>query len=383
MIPGVCSKQYEIEEAMLDNRKLINFANGEFILGRAIKIDWENKNVICENTINEIEFFNKILNTNEFKNIELKDEDKIIKVPFDILCIDIGSKTRSNNLVKGVKEYAISTRPISKFEFEIRNFEKNYKSDNTPDVIIIGGGAAGIEIALTLQERFKIKYSFDSNSNFTIINAKKDFKTSLNGNQISNKVISQLKLKNIKYLQKVKVKEIKKNSILLDNGEEINFDLCIWATGAAPHKFSKGSKLTLEKGFIQVNNYLQSTSHPNVFAAGDCISFKGNLLPKAGVYAVREGPILTKNILKYVNQLRKPENKIELTEYHPQQNFLKLINFGDGRAAGDYYGWAYKGKIMWKLKDYIDKGFMNTFPMAQVKHNENSEKLSEDIPLLD
>lgn len=56
--------------------------------------------------------------------------------------------------------------------------------------------------------------------------------------------------------------------------------------------------MAIQNGYFQVNDYMQSTSHPNVFAGGDCVTLqtyadKGeNFPPKAGVYAVREGPFI-------------------------------------------------------------------------------------------
>ena len=69
------------------------------------------------------------------------------------------------------------------------------------------------------------------------------------------------------------------------------------------------------KGYFRVNNFLQSTSHSNVFAGGDCITMESyaeepNFPPKAGVYAVREGPIIAENIVNMIN-------KKDLIEYVP------------------------------------------------------------------
>lgn len=53
-----------------------------------------------------------------------------------------------------------------------------------------------------------------------------------------------------------------------------------------------------------MNDYLQSTSHSNIFAGGDCVTmdtYAGkNFPPKAGVYAVRSGPIVAFNIVKFI-----------------------------------------------------------------------------------
>ena len=67
-------------------------------------------------------------------------------------------------------------------------------------------------------------------------------------------------------------------------------------------------------GYFRVNDFMQSTSHPNVFAGGDCVTMETyaheNFPPKAGVYAVRAGPIIAQNVVKYI------KNE-ELTPYIP------------------------------------------------------------------
>lgn len=70
----------------------------------------------------------------------------------------------------------------------------------------------------------------------------------------------------------------------------------MWATGADPHGVTADSDLDILKGFFRVNDQLQSTSHPNIFGGGDCITMENYInrpFPtKAGVYAVREGPVI-------------------------------------------------------------------------------------------
>ena len=128
--------------------------------------------------------------------------------------------------------------------------------------------------------------------------------------------------------------------------EQIAFDLCIWATGAAA---------PMEAGWIPVNAQLQHVDHSNVFAAGDCahLTFAPDT-PKAGVYAVREGPILAHNLRVYLDGSAK-------RDYRPQSDFLSLLNFGDGHAVGSKWGFAAKGKWLQRWKDRIDRRFMQRF----------------------
>mgnify|MGYP002414093632 CR=1 FL=1 len=89
--------------------------------------------------------------------------------------------------------------------------------------------------------------------------------------------------------------------VVLENGDLIPGNVVIWSTGAEPQELTSKSDLELSKGFFRVNEFLQSTSHPNVFGGGDCITMKpyehlARFPPKAGVYAVRAGPIICKNV---------------------------------------------------------------------------------------
>ena len=103
---------------------------------------------------------------------------------------------------------------------------------------------------------------------------------------------------------------------------------------------------------------MQSTSHPNVFAGGDCVTMEDYVdkpyPTKAGVYAVRAGPIIAENVVHYIKH--EP-----LKQYVPQKTFLALMMTGDGKAIGAKYGISFVGKWVWKLKDYIDSGFVKLF----------------------
>ena len=75
---------------------------------------------------------------------------------------------------------------------------------------------------------------------------------------------------------------------------------------------------------------------------------------KAGVYAVRAGPIIAENIIQYIKQ--QP-----LVTYTPQTGFLSLMMTGDGSCIGSKHGMGFVGTWVWKMKDYIDMSFMNLF----------------------
>lgn len=114
----------------------------------------------------------------------------------------------------------------------------------------------------------------------------------------------KFKEKNIHVVTNGHVQEITKDSVILKDGRNISCVVPIWATGAQPQMITTESDLDILKGYFRVNDYLQSTSHKNIFAAGDCITMETyadkNFPPKAGVYAVREGPIVAQNIANFI-----------------------------------------------------------------------------------
>ncbi|MDP2842345.1 MAG: hypothetical protein Q8O06_01725, partial [Acetobacterium sp.] len=111
-------------------------------------------------------------------------------------------------------------------------------------------------------------------------------------------------------------------------------------------------------GYLLVEPSLQAVGHPNIFGAGDCIAFKDyDYVKKAGVYAIREAPFLWQNLC---NSLAgKP-----LVSYRPQKSYLAIINQGDRCGLLSYGGLVLKGRLVWRLKDRIDRRFMATYQAA-------------------
>ena len=137
-----------------------------------------------------------------------------------------------------------------------------------------------------------------------------------------------------------------------------NSDLVLWATGAQAHAWQRtsarrGGLAVSADGFVLIDDSLRSVSHPNIFAAGDCAHWRAPL-PKAGVYAVRMGPVLAHN-------LHAASAGLALQTYAPQKNFLSLLATADGRAIASRGALSLSGRWAWRLKDRIDRGFVRRF----------------------
>lgn len=135
-------------------------------------------------------------------------------------------------------------------------------------------------------------------------------------------------------------------------------DLVLWATGAQAHAWQRtvqgrGALATSADGFVVVDRHLRSVSHPHVFAVGDCAQW-ATPLPKAGVYAVRMGPVLTRN-------LRAVLSGEPLSAYQPQRHYLSLLSTADGSAIASRGRWSLAGRWAWRWKDHIDRQFVRQF----------------------
>ena len=138
-------------------------------------------------------------------------------------------------------------------------------------------------------------------------------------------------------------------------------DLLLWATGADAHAWQHDCGLAVgPTGFIRVDERLRSVSHPQVHAVGDCAEWAVPL-PKAGVYAVRMGPVLSRN-------LRAALGAGAAVAYVPQRRFLALLATADGSAIASWGRWSVRGRWIWRWKDRIDRGFVRRFAVTGLLH---------------
>ena len=335
MLPGFVAGHYSLEQTAIDLNRLCRLAGVRWINAKADGIDTEKKFIV------------------------LTDQSGL---SYDVLSIDIGSTP--DLTVKGAKEFATGVKPIANFQQRWRELLQQFgtdssdgtdNTDSSPALVsgewgVIGAGAGGVELVLAMAHRMRDS----SGLHFHLI---------FRGDRIlpgyPAKVVSiveqRLRDCRITLHANFSVAEVTANAVISDSSHQLNLTKSIWCTGATGSAWLAKSGLDCtEKSFISVNRYLQSTSHPSIFAAGDIAEMIDDPRPKAGVYAVRQAPQLEENLrLWFADQ---PLREVKL-----QTQFLSLLSLGEQEAVASRNGLVAKGRWVWRWKDAIDQKFMQQF----------------------
>ncbi len=151
-------------------------------------------------------------------------------------------------------------------------------------------------------------------------------------------------------MEETTVINITANEVQTDAGGFAS-DFTLGAAGPLPYSWVAKTGLECTDGYINVTETLQTPEYPALFAVGDCANFSPQPLAKAGVYAVRQAPILHHNINAFLQNTK-------MQPFRPQQDYLKIISLGGKQAAADKWGWCWHGSWLWRLKHHIDTSFM-------------------------
>lgn len=274
-------------------------------------------------------------------------------VRFDVLSIGIGS------IPKGIEHQAAPVVPIKPMQTFLDRFDRRLdclarSSENRRlRIVVVGGGAGGVEVAFCLPRHIERRcpgLRFD----LSIVDGADDILPGAAPGAI-RLARRELERRGVGLLLRKGVSSVGDGRLTLADGTTHEADLVIWSTGAAaPPLLAKLGLPVDEQGFLLTRPSLQTVADAPVFVVGDSASCPEQPRPKAGVYAVRQGPILWENIQR---RLRGQT----LIEYDAQQGFLSLMATGDGRAILSYKGLAAHGRWCWKVKDFIDSRFIDKY----------------------
>lgn len=320
MVPGWLAGHYSLAQCSIAVRPLAEAAGVEFAEASAVGLDVRERSVTLS-------------------------DGRI--ADYDVLSIDTGS-TIDRDAIPGARDHALAVRPMERFVqwfFGVADMA----SRQILDIVVIGGGAAGFELALAIQHR--LSRGGEERARVSLVTGGPP---PLDGQPPAVLARGARALRS----HRVTVFEdqctrIEGGRVHLGSGARLACDVPVLAIGASAPPWLRSSGLQLdERGFVATGATLQSASHPNVFAAGDIATRIDEPRAKSGVHAVRAAPALAHNLRRFVAGG-------ELQPHQPPKNTLYLLSTGDRRAIASWNGWSAEGRWVWWWKDRIDRGFVD------------------------
>ena len=323
MLPGWIAGHYAIDGCVVPLAPLAQRAGARFELAHVARLDLEARVAYTEGAQ---------------------------AIAFDLVSIDTGP-VADLQTIAGLAEHAIALRPI---ESLIGQWQRQLvhlaDASEVNTLTVIGGGAGGVELALAFAYRAQ---STRLPLRVQLVAGRPGLVPTL-PLSAQQRLERHLFARNVRLINDDAV-EIGRHTVLLADGGELTSDMTLVATGAVAAEWPAAAGLACdERGFIAVNEYLQSTSHPFVFAAGDCATMLEHPRPKSGVYAVRAGLPLSRN-------LRRAAAGRRLVAYTPQRRALYLLSTGARHAIGTWGALCFEGAWAWLWKDRIDRRFIARF----------------------
>jgi selenide,water dikinase len=339
MLPGYVAGHYGYDDVHIDLGKLCAFAGARLYKAEVTGIDRAAKSVLCKGRP---------------------------AVAYDVLSINIGSSPQVQSVL-GANEYAVPVKPIAQFNerwlallarASLSYTQQGLQASEPLRIAVVGGGAGGVELLLAIQHRIK-------NARFSLFTDGAALLPT-HHKAVQKRFAQVLADRGVAVHLNTPVTQVDAHQ-LHSYAERFAFDEVMWVTQAGGAAWLMDTGLALDsRGFIEVNDCLQSTSDANVFAAGDIANMVNHKLEKAGVFAVRQGMPLAKN-------LRRSVQGVALKPYRPQKRWLALISLGDKQVVASrgalwglftalgVGGQNASGGLLWRWKDWIDQRFMRRF----------------------
>ena len=331
MLPGYISGHYSFDDVHIDLGRLAAFAGARFIHGEVTGLDRSNQRVLLRNRP---------------------------AVPYDLVSINTGS-TPNVRQVNGAQAHAVPVKPIAQFNQRwLQLLERVRGLHSRMTVAVVGGGAGGVELVLSMQHRLRHELQVLGRSpdllQFALLTAS-DTVMPTHNRWVRERFAGVLEARHVAVHTRAEVTQVSPGCLQTQDGRTFDADETLWVTQAGGPAWLQSTGLALDaNGFIQVNDRLQTLDDPKIFAAGDVASFTPRPLEKAGVFAVRMGAPLAHN-------LRHSLRGEPLQPYRPQRHWLALISTGDRHAVASRGPIGFAGDWVWRWKDHIDSSFMRLF----------------------
>lgn len=330
MIPGWVAGHYALEQCRIAVAPLVKAAGGRLITDSVVSIRGDRQQVYLAGGGS---------------------------IDYDLLSVDIGASTQ----LAALTDYSgtvLSIKPLDKFQSHWQALMHDTRVGRCRHLAILGGGAAGTELAMAVAQRLS-QQGIDMRLRLVTGDAGLLPGFNRRMQHLAKKQIARL---GIELIEQDAIG--RGQHLQLTDGTSVQADAVLAATGARAMPLLATSDLALdEEGFMRVDAWHRSCSHPQVFAVGDVCSRADITLNRSGVHAIRGGQVLAKNLQRLlVRQSQSGSMKgARLRPFKPRPFTLYLLSCGAQFAIGSYGPLTLAGAWVWRLKDRIDRGFVSGF----------------------
>ncbi|MES2537691.1 MAG: NAD(P)/FAD-dependent oxidoreductase [Pseudomonadota bacterium] len=285
------------------------------------------------------------------------------QLEFSSLCIAVGS-TSNYFGVAGAREHTISlnaTEDAEKFRLKmlkllvLAELQKEAGAQARLDIVIIGGGATGVELAAELREASGVY----ANYGFNKLDPMKDVRiTLLEGaprilaplpERVSIAATRLLAERNVSVVAGCRVVNIEPTRVTDTTGVSYPADLCVWAAGIKAPEFLATLGLPTNKGGqLEVSDRLNVIGFSSIFAFGDCAACPGpdgKQVPPRAQAAHQQADYL------YQTLLRRHHGKAAPKQPYVYRDYGSLVSMGQQSTVGSLMG-SLKG-LSWFVEGFL------------------------------
>ncbi|MFW6122783.1 MAG: NAD(P)/FAD-dependent oxidoreductase [Thermodesulfobacteriota bacterium] len=325
MGPGMLGQTYTPREIRFNSQALAEAGGGRFVQGVVSRVQPQERTLV--------------LASGE-------------QISYDVVSFNIGSGIPKGKVAIHEEAHFFTVKPIEQL-LRAQQAILEQLGGKTLDLLVVGGGPAGLEISGNL---WRLVSRHHGRANLTLVAGRRLMSNF--ADKVRRLALNSLQKRDIRVMEGAHLREIQPGRVQLTDGQELPVDFLFLALGVKPPSLFLDSGLpTGPEGGLVVNEFLQSTAHPEIFGGGDCIYFQPQPLDKVGVYAVRQNPILRDNLMAAL------ENR-SLKPFKPQDTYMLIFNLGDGRGIFARKNLVFDGRLAFILKDYIDRRFMRRFQIS-------------------
>ena len=303
--------------------------------------------------VNQVDSRNKTVSIEPTYDIDGTEIIPLRKIKYDTLVLSVGSTVNDFN-IPGAKEFAVALDTQYQAELFHQKLHNSILRAQTQkgsvrpgqlEVVIVGGGATGVELAAELHKATREMTAYgldrvnpDRDISIYLVEASNRLLPALPP-KISTSVESELRKLNVKLFLGERVTKVTKEGIETQSGKKILSSLVVWAAGIkAPEFLSQIRNIeTNSIHQIKVESTLQSTLDADIFAFGDCAACPVKpgsdlLVPPRAQAAHQQASMLYKSIK---SRVLKPNKALPNYVY---KDYGSLVNLGRYSTVGNLMG---------------------------------------------